>query len=41
MKKEDLSSGEIKNVLEINKFLEPISGVLETVLTSGGDEVLD
>jgi len=28
-------------IYHINKYLEPIAGVLEYVLTSGGDEILD
>lgn len=28
-------------VYDINKYLQPIAGVLEYVLTSGGDEILE
>lgn len=36
------SSAEVSNELGLNidKYLEPIAGVLECVLTSGGDEIL-
>lgn len=35
---ENAQSQEAKN--QIDKYLEPIAGVLECVLTSGGDEIL-
>jgi len=38
-KENSLKEGAI--VYQLKKYLEPISGVLESVLTSGGDEIID